>query len=351
VSRSESYICPCAFSRFNAIRKYKTSKTCKRKKFGAAALTQAALDETVEKDSILTERDKAIAARLLKFREETRIPRTVFALSLGIGGERLASYEKARVRLKYSVVHRMIEQYKLSPLWLATGEGQSFMAFPFDESDISQSVPANALFTWVFDNFLRDRIKGAAFEAARNFQTLVNSAWDSTRRLKDPYFAKALSAHDLHRLLDAEERLVLGLRSLLGIGSNEPIGARLLKQNLTNTGEPVNSSPVAKGKTLVENLIAEVKALTEARGARTKLARHLGVTPQRLNDWLSGEHEPSAETTLALNAWVNDPAEQQKTLQDALNIPKGKVTRKKSPNEKLAGHKSKRKPPFRSHFP
>src|SRR5579885_1898156 len=63
-----------------------------------------------------------IAARLRLFREYKRISRTAFAISLGIGGERLASYESGRVPLRYEVYRILNDKYFLNPVWLARGE-------------------------------------------------------------------------------------------------------------------------------------------------------------------------------------------------------------------------------------
>jgi transcriptional regulator with XRE-family HTH domain len=81
----------------------------------------------------------------------------------------------------------------------------------------------------------------------------------------------------------------------------------------------------------IEQLIRSVRILTGKRGDRVKLARTLGVLPQRLNDWLSGKQEPSGQTTLALLNWVKAEEQKQKAL--AVTPPERKTRLKKSSNE------------------
>ncbi len=54
----------------------------------------------------------------------------------------------------------------------------------------------------------------------------------------------------------------------------------------------------------LERLLKRLKAATTERGSKAKLARSLGVVPQRLAEWLNGTHAPSAEITLRLLEWV-----------------------------------------------
>lgn len=54
----------------------------------------------------------------------------------------------------------------------------------------------------------------------------------------------------------------------------------------------------------LDKLRNRIRRLTTQRGAQAGLAAWLGVTPQRLNDWLSGDSEPGGETTLHLLEWA-----------------------------------------------
>jgi len=56
---------------------------------------------------------------------------------------------------------------------------------------------------------------------------------------------------------------------------------------------------------------------TRVYGAQSQLARHLGISRQALNEWLSGSALPTAENTLQLLKWVE--AEEAKTTQQKSN--------------------------------
>ena len=66
----------------------------------------------------------------------------------------------------------------------------------------------------------------------------------------------------------------------------------------------------------LDALLRQAHALTRTFGEQTKLAKYIGVTPGRLNEFLKDppKRRPNGEATLLLQKWV---AEQQK------NIPKG----------------------------
>ena len=52
-------------------------------------------------------------------------------------------------------------------------------------------------------------------------------------------------------------------------------------------------------------LMESVKAKAEPRGTKAALARTLHVTPQQVNDWLTGRSKPNGEDALQLFLWVN----------------------------------------------
>jgi transcriptional regulator with XRE-family HTH domain len=51
-------------------------------------------------------------------------------------------------------------------------------------------------------------------------------------------------------------------------------------------------------------LLRRARKLILARGAKSKLAAHLGVSRQAVSEWFSGKSNPGAETTLKLLKWV-----------------------------------------------
>jgi transcriptional regulator with XRE-family HTH domain len=80
-----------------------------------------------------------------------------------------------------------------------------------------------------------------------------------------------------------------------------------------------------------------VAAATSAYGHQAELARHLGVSRQALNSWLSGTAFPTAENTLQLLQWVEaEEAKQTKSNPGRARTRPGRMTRKRksTTNEK-----------------
>jgi transcriptional regulator with XRE-family HTH domain len=115
----------------------------------------------------------AIGKRLREFRESTRIPRTAFALSIGIGSERLASYEAGRVRLRYGVFKSVAENYRINPMWLATGDGPPMLDDPFDFSTVLH-IPAKVPFSQAYREFLNPLCNDARRILSRAVADLLN---------------------------------------------------------------------------------------------------------------------------------------------------------------------------------
>ncbi len=103
---------------------------------------------------MLSERERMIGARVREFRESLQIPRTRFALSLGFGGERIASYEGGRAALPYEVFKAIFTKYSINPEWLATGDGATtngglpYLGF------LPADVTRGATFSKVYDDHI-----------------------------------------------------------------------------------------------------------------------------------------------------------------------------------------------------
>ena len=145
----------------------------------------------------LTPRETDICRRLRSFREGKRISRTAFALAIGIGGERLASYEAARVPLRYEVFRCISEQFRLNPYWLATGGGSPELAAPIKESAFAANLKPRALFSEVYDRFLlpqhQQHVQNANQIAARLSALLKEFQYLGIGKEQDPcgYLRKA----------------------------------------------------------------------------------------------------------------------------------------------------------------
>lgn len=112
------------------------------------------------------EREKEIGRRLRAFRESKLIPRTRMAVVLGIGNERLASYESGRAPLPYDVFRRLAQHFQINPYWLNTGDTQP-TGITFDDSSLVKILPPRARFTEVYDGFLKPSVEFAISEAGK----------------------------------------------------------------------------------------------------------------------------------------------------------------------------------------
>lgn len=87
------------------------------------------------------------------------------------------------------------------------------------------------------------------------------------------------------------------LTAILGVLEAPPIEGKDLTEDSVNR----NLCPVTP---TLPDLLVQVRAATEKRGAKAALAAALGVPPSRVSEWLSGKVEPSGSVTLRLLAWV-----------------------------------------------
>ena len=79
---------------------------------------------------------------------------------------------------------------------------------------------------------------------------------------------------------------------------------KLRKQDLTDAA---NINKEEAGKAQLPGLMEKVKKRTEKQGAKSALAKFLGVPLASLSRWLSGEREPGGEMTLRLLHWAEPP--------------------------------------------
>jgi transcriptional regulator with XRE-family HTH domain len=254
------------------------------------------------------DRERQIGRRLRRFREQLLISRSAFAVSLGIGSERLASYESGRVPLKYAVFLSIHKHYRLNPFWLVAGEEPSICEFSMD---FGRAV-----------NFLMAENPNMRFSEAYD-RHLVHHGATHDR------MAKTLLIRALHQLpmqddvgctpelLEHVNRVLNDLSKMFKAGSF----------SLTKTSEIRNTASV-QPLTLNE-LLERTREKVKPAGAKAALAKHLGVPQSRVSEWLSGKYSPSGEVTLRLLSWVTSPSTQQNTPESAVNTPEGKTTQMK----------------------
>jgi transcriptional regulator with XRE-family HTH domain len=91
---------------------------------------------------------------------------------------------------------------------------------------------------------------------------------------------------------------------------------------------------VKKPTPLLSVLLARISKATRAFGARAELARKIGVTPQHLSAWLSGNMEPGGEATLQLLKWVTAAEAETKRPASATNTGEPRTRKKRTVYER-----------------
>jgi len=283
-----------------------------------------------------SEQELEIGRRLRVFREHLKISRTAFALAIGIGSERLASYESGRAPLRYEVFSAVTKKFFLLPYWLGTGTTSPLGNEAFDDSEFVDKIHPKDLFSAVFDAVLRHPLSDQKYQATiqgrraawkiREISDFLDSIPLETKRA--PWFGDVLDALGAANEALGEKiadelsdrrgpaQLIAKFRAAANCSPSQD------KNPLTEHSE---SSNVGGMKSPMKILLGRLALVTEARGKKAALAKFLKVDPPRVSDWLRGNYEPSGEVTLRLLEWVAAEEAQQKTPGGAENAAKGKT--------------------------
>jgi transcriptional regulator with XRE-family HTH domain len=290
--------------------------------------------------------ERYICAQFKLVRESLHWSQSEFSKELGITRDQLTAIESGSTPLRYDIAWRLRIRFTISLRWLAEEEGfpGSFLdddlpppsktglsgrallssvikardkrvqreagASPISTPEqLSASLgaiiygkeeqEADIKHRLVMEDFIKiwvpDWIARAPLGKANELtEFIMKSANDFLRRFpEDP--AKVVDAR-------AEEMTWERIRSenakrrLSGLENNP----------LTQTSESSRNAAV-KTKLTLKELLKMVKLVTEPRGMKAKLAKHLGVSESNVSEWLRGIREPGGEMTLRLLNWVNDP--------------------------------------------
>ncbi len=101
---------------------------------------------------------------------------------------------------------------------------------------------------------------------------------------------------------------------------------------------------VQKRTPKLDALMARIRRLTSADGAKPALAEDLGVRVGQLYDWLAGRYEPGGEVAIQLQDWADaeesKPKKKTPSVLVARPAPKAK-TKKDTTNAKLSKDRRK----------
>lgn len=282
----------------------------------------------------MDQRERDICARLREFRKAIRWSQPAFSRRLGITLDQLKSIEYARTPLRYDVAWKIRTVFGLSIDWLwggdmGPGDLDEDRALPPPEAT---KLPANALVTQVFEKVHGAGVNEVFARAAKGGtrrprminEEISHRAFhlfaiklrlrEWIARLPDGYTADFhdkiaqlasvyLKAAPAEPTADWEERY----DALVWEEMRRDISKRTSVQDLGRESEldtitaPGNFSGV---KLTLAALLKRLNKATEQHGMKSKLAKYMGVPLPNVSQWLSGEREPSGETTLRLLYWV-----------------------------------------------
>jgi transcriptional regulator with XRE-family HTH domain len=263
------------------------------------------------------ERQKLIGVRLRTFREALQIHRTKFALSIGLGSERMASYESGRAMLPYDVFYAIARRYHLSALWLAGDGGNSKRENEFNDSRFINEIKGRRLFTDVYDTYLAADLKAESELAEKAVKDGPDVILDLLSKLDDEKLPVEFRL-TLARKLISPLTLFYGrlndhrqLQRQANTKLNEVLTASEFNSANNELTNQVESLTTGHMQPVLPKLIERLNRATGVRGRKTELAAWLGVHRQSVTDWLSGKQEPGGEITLRLLTWVEQQERQK----------------------------------------
>jgi transcriptional regulator with XRE-family HTH domain len=293
-----------------------------------------------------------ICARVKQFREAGELSQSLFAEALNITRDKLASIEYGRTPLRFWVGRALCRQFNVSQAWLAEGLGNPQPKIEFAE-EVERSIPPKTLFSRAFAEYLLPKlsivqgglIKRPVESISIQFLTPAGLAedehlgWilkrelgaimdDLPRELRIP-FAKSVVAAvarfgEMHGMGGRIRSLVRLFVQTYGSVPGEE------KEGLTKIIEFGNNAGV---KQIWDAFLKRLNDATAEHGMKSRLAKFMGVPLPNVSQWLSGDREPSGETTLRLLQWVEQEERKVKSPGSAVT-PSGPKTRLKEVYDK-----------------
>jgi transcriptional regulator with XRE-family HTH domain len=308
--------------------------------------------------SLITDRERAICLRFREVRREQRWPQREFANSLGLTRNKVAAIEAECTPVQYWVGRQLCAQFGICQRWLADGDLPKAGCISI-APEIEAEIAPRQLFSEAYDRRLRAQVIRAIKEASQETLALElyqaaggsveKSAADRARDIIQLWFLSLpIERHDaLFRFLSfaaAQFRLAspappISVDQAFGIESGKECKEALD----TVPCVPYNAGVKVRIRSLRE-LVHRLKQITSAPGAKASLARKLGVSRQAVSQWLSGKSNPTAEATLQLLNWVEEPEAQQTKKPGSESPQPGQKTqvRKSKTYEKANSNRKKR---------
>lgn len=284
------------------------------------------------KSGKVTEAELAICRRLKSFREWIGLSQAEVASEILVGRDLIASVEYGRTPLKYGLACRILNLFELNPEWIATGKGPigGRQGVPLPE-DVGANK--NELFSAVYRAKLQALQKtfSAGLVDPERRHGWISIVPDAAGRLCAEEWILRDLRDCLARIPNIQlDDLVNGVAHFLAcfLENIEPetiersnkrreeievarlnleqrrVYLNLKRKSILDIMNPLlHSGGVQNDIRDLKGLIARLKKVTVPRGAKAALAREFKVTRQAVNQWLSGESNPSADIAIRLQYW------------------------------------------------
>ncbi len=265
----------------------------------------------------MNSQEMAICCRLRDLRRQIGWTQTQFAHAFGTTRDQLASIEYGRNPLRYWLADRVCEKANICQQWLACGDDpkEGYVRLP---PEIGLEIKATELFSSAWHRRIGRLVKKRVTESQALKQTIASDPNAPEKILENGfYYLKLIATQrvqpefygDLCNALMAQMSAFINSHD-----SPDQPPASLLSEKNTPKNSLTSISLKSKEwgmKSEIQKLIEQVKHRASGPGAKSNLARTLGVAPARISEWLSGEKEPGGEYTLKLLHWVEQQERQK----------------------------------------
>jgi transcriptional regulator with XRE-family HTH domain len=322
--------------------------------------------------SLLPEREIAICRRLRQVRIDLKWNQPDFARELKISRERLASYEYAKAPVRYWLGRTLGQRFDVNQRWLATGElPRSFYLFVHGE--IENRISPRILFSEAYEQHLKPfveaelrfisetvnlserdldashgrigsiNLRPCGEPVNETLSVLFNRSISTCFRLLPSQLAASLFqelANTTRSFADRHKEELSSYSNELAPKPSEETAGRIKKEQamLDTVSERLDDSQVQNRFKTLPELLEVLRKLTSERGVKASLGRELNVSRQAVDQWLSGQSKPSADSVLLLLDWIERISLKQKqSPASALTPAEQKTQLRKSSNE---NHKS-----------
>jgi transcriptional regulator with XRE-family HTH domain len=275
-------------------------------------------------------RERGVSERVKLVRDNLGWTQADFSKAIGIRRSKLACIEYGHTPLRYKSALDLCSVFDINGEWLITGKGEMHGSAPgLWVAEFPLEKHGKKLFTEVYDTDPRifihvTRVFGLpegptpGFDAER-FLLAYAVQWFNSVTFKTPAeaerFVRDVNDFAKQSLQEMQRRgEAIGKRTSREIAEHystvsqmarkSAAGRKFICKSLLDTLPPFpHTAGVQDQIRDLNGLIERLKKVTAPRGAKAALAREFKVTRQAVNQWLSGESNPSADLAIRLQYW------------------------------------------------